>query len=1219
MNKKLLVASLSGIIIIGSWFYLGVDRTEEKIKILSEKKRVKASGYDKPNEFIEYMNGIRTKEGEGQSGYPTNYRMDELKKAQAVAPAMKKSVLSWKERGPGNVGGRTRAVLLDPDDPQNKWIAGSVSGGIWKTTNAGKSWIEIAPDLPNLAITALARSSSDKSTIYAGTGEGFGNPDGVRGDGLFISTDGGKNWSQIEATSKNKDFSYVNKIIVDSSNKDVLFVATNRGLFKSENGGEKWTTLYRNRGRIQDLEFSKDNINTLFITERGVGILKSIDAGVTWKKVLSSEEGRFEVEPSIDPNKLFAVNESSEYYFTSNKGESWSPVSTDQLGVSFLIAAGKSQGWYDLALATHPYTDNAFFVGGVSLGKIEVLENDVIQDKATVGSVVDNTGDVIKYIDFKSDFWNGKIGDGIADGSADISKSDFVSVELRFGAGLSQKAHRFTVAANSGKNKDGGAGVPASEYSYTDYIDVPFEVWDVTNKRQLMVSFRDNERDGEFNLISRDPDKSNKAREYVYIHAQEYKETADDGIAKQSGHLHKLMYYFWPVLQDKAEWKPDAIGYATFKINWGNVLKSKIWVVADPYGYNTENSINSNLHPDHHFLTTIKTDESQKKFAIVNGNDGGVALSTNNGKAFKQLPKGYNTSQFYGAAKVAGKSQYFGGTQDNGTFLSPENSTASSAFSFEIGGDGFEVVCHATDPDKMIGGAYNNYFRYTTNGGGSWNDLRSQGLWGDGPFISRLGSSDRDPDLLVAVGSKGVWISKNFGRTWSATSVDGNWPDEPKKLSSEIARISLADPNVIWAGGGMTTKRSINVSLDKGKSFKQTADFEPVKGYRISGMATHPTDQATAYLLFSGRGLPKVIRTVDYGKTWEDLSQFEDEKSQNGFPDVAVYSLLVMPYDTNIIWVGTEIGLFESKDGGATWHLANNGLPAVSVWQMSVRDKEIVVATHGRGIWTLDISGLDKSPVTSFVYATSEKTGFKANLLAAATKLEVYVDNEIAATYENVPEGEFAYELEIEDKDKYYSYIVAYTENGAFKSNTLQFEVSTVPMINSLNASGNKITIDLELWRYYDRIEILCNGEVVSIKEKPMLGERTESIELDRRLECEIVVKGYIGDKTYVSDSKTIDVILSSETIKKEVFNLKIFPNPITPDSKIEIKAPNRKRNIALQIVDMKGRVMMNRSVSYPDVITILPIEYSRFMQGNYTVRVNVDGEILTRRFAVEK
>ncbi|NBC18068.1 MAG: T9SS type A sorting domain-containing protein, partial [Bacteroidetes bacterium] len=137
----------------------------------------------------------------------------------------------------------------------------------------------------------------------------------------------------------------------------------------------------------------------------------------------------------------------------------------------------------------------------------------------------------------------------------------------------------------------------------------------------------------------------------------------------------------------------------------------------------------------------------------------------------------------------------------------------------------------------------------------------------------------------------------------------------------------------------------------------------------ITGLATHPTDPATAYALFSipasGNPTiksPKVLRTTDLGATWEDLTgTFTDGEtlSSTGFPDVAIYDLLVMPFDTDLLWVGTEIGLFVSEDGGQTWQRAETGLPAAAIWQLSIVDDQVVAATHGRGVWSVTLPELE--------------------------------------------------------------------------------------------------------------------------------------------------------------------------------------------------------------------------------------------------------------------
>jgi len=129
----------------------------------------------------------------------------------------------------------------------------------------------------------------------------------------------------------------------------------------------------------------------------------------------------------------------------------------------------------------------------------------------------------------------------------------------------------------------------------------------------------------------------------------------------------------------------------------------------------------------------------------------------------------------------------------------------------------------------------------------------------------------------------------------------------------------------------------------------------------ITGIGTHPFNNHKAYALFSIADAPKILETDDLGQTWRDISGFETNQleSNNGFPNVATYSLIVMPFDTNQIWVGTEVGLFESLDGGANWHYADNGLPAAAIYKMKIVNDEVVIATHGRGIWSVSLPELE--------------------------------------------------------------------------------------------------------------------------------------------------------------------------------------------------------------------------------------------------------------------
>ena len=94
---------------------------------------------------------------------------------------------SWTWLGPGNIGGRVRAIVIHPTTTTTMW-AGSVSGGIWKTTNGGVSWQSLDDFMANMAVSTLVMDPSDPNTLYAGTGEGFYNADGLRGAGVFKTT-----------------------------------------------------------------------------------------------------------------------------------------------------------------------------------------------------------------------------------------------------------------------------------------------------------------------------------------------------------------------------------------------------------------------------------------------------------------------------------------------------------------------------------------------------------------------------------------------------------------------------------------------------------------------------------------------------------------------------------------------------------------------------------------------------------------------------------------------------------------------------------------------------------------------------------------------------------------------------------------------------------------------------------------------------------------------
>lgn len=965
----------------------GIDEAQ-KFKL---KKRIRRDlGYTKfdgPDKYDEFHHAIRTEFGDQNPKYPQNYKIEEFNTARLDLMNYRNSneafslrtqrtfdTNSWIERGPANVPGRTRGLIVDPDDPsQNTWFAGSVGGGVWKTTNGGRSWTKITNDFPNLSTTVLAMADSNHDVIYVGTGEGFFNTGAIRGDGIFKSIDRGRSWIQLDATANNLNFSYINRIIVDPSNENILLTSTNTGIFKSIDGGLSWRQVFNSPlRRVQHIIFEPGNFSVQYAAINSTGVIKSLDGGETWSNtgVGIISNGRIEIAVSpVNPNIVFAASEGnmsgsgSDLLVSFNKGDSWELVVEANSGANVNWLG--SQGWYDNTILPHPFDENIVYVGGIQLWKITIVPGDGVGDKRILGVFERGTEEFIEYVNWGGPYLGGGLGRGEdwfnadENNPKDFSSDDYTSVELRFGSDKKQKAHRFTIP--TGRT----SGVAVLDYTYQDYIEVPFEVWDVDNNRQLMVSFRDQANNGIFDLIPRGDGEDTQSREYIFIHGYDYNDnTPNENIAQSGGFAYKLLYSMWPVLKEGLG-SLSNFPNSDLYIQYGEVNLKFRQTNHMTDAYNQIDSKNANVHVDHHNILPIITNSESKTFRLLNANDGGVYVS--NSSADPGFAPGtwsfagteYNTSQFYGVDKRRGADEYIGGMQDNGTWKSPGgiSSDKTTNWQFNIGGDGFNVVWNYFDSNKLIGGSQFNGIRRSLDGGVTWqaatNGLNDTGS-GSAPFITKLEASQMVPNRVFAVGRTGVWRSENFGGSWESSPISENW----QFGSFSNVKVSIADPNIVWAGGAMTNTARVFVSRDAGKTFQPVNNSSEAPAAVVTGIGTHPFDPNTAFLTFSAFGRTKILRTKDLGQSWEDITGFSDGVSSKGFPNVAVYSVIVLPNEPQTIWAGTEIGIFESTDDGASWNMLDGNLPAASIWEMKVVDDQVVVATHGRGIWSLTIPEL---------------------------------------------------------------------------------------------------------------------------------------------------------------------------------------------------------------------------------------------------------------------
>jgi hypothetical protein len=318
---------------------------------------------------------------------------------------------AWENLGPGNVGGRTRRLLIHPTTPGTMY-AGAVAGGVWKTTDAGANWAPLDDFLANLAVTALVFDPANPATLFAGTGEGFFNFDAVRGAGIFRSIDAGATWTQLAATTT-ADFHYVNDLVISPTSSQRLYAATRTGIFRSLDGGTSWTRVLDavspvNFNGCTDLAIKATGpADTVFAacgTFVQATVFRNTDAGGagSWDAVLT-EAGMGRTQLALAPsngNTIYALAASiapgpdrtgdgqGDYthglhavFRSTTNGDSGSWAArvrnTDAtVGNTLLLTNAPfavcqntfpNQGWYDNILAVDPIDENILWAGGVDL------------------------------------------------------------------------------------------------------------------------------------------------------------------------------------------------------------------------------------------------------------------------------------------------------------------------------------------------------------------------------------------------------------------------------------------------------------------------------------------------------------------------------------------------------------------------------------------------------------------------------------------------------------------------------------------------------------------------------------------------------------------------------------------------------------------------------------------------------------------------------------
>ncbi|PLX04143.1 MAG: hypothetical protein C0595_04515, partial [Marinilabiliales bacterium] len=344
-----------------------------------EGEKVKAGGWKQFKRW-EYYWEKRVNPVTGE--FPEVYAMERFEEYLKNNDGQRSVSGNWTSMGPSSSGGgyagigRINCVGFNPTD-DDKIYVGAAAGGIWKTTDGGSSWTAIGDDNAALGVSdIIVIDGVSDDIIYMATGDRDASD--TYSVGVLKSIDGGSTWTTTGLNWTQSQYYIINRLIMDPNDNDIMYAATNGGLYKTTNGAVSWSQI--STTTFKDLEFNPSNSTMLYASDGWGEIYRSTNSGSSWTSVHSESGGR---------NTRIAVsadNSSNVYVVMANSNSGLHGIfkSTDS-GATFtqVFSGGTAnlmdwacdgsgsggQGWYDLCLAADPNDADILFVGGVNTWK----------------------------------------------------------------------------------------------------------------------------------------------------------------------------------------------------------------------------------------------------------------------------------------------------------------------------------------------------------------------------------------------------------------------------------------------------------------------------------------------------------------------------------------------------------------------------------------------------------------------------------------------------------------------------------------------------------------------------------------------------------------------------------------------------------------------------------------------------------------------------------
>ena len=848
---------------------------------------------------------------------------------------------NWISRGPDNVGGRTRAIMFDPNDATNETVfAGGVSGGLWKNTNisnANSTWTRV--NIPeNLNISTIISDPNSSTTFYIGTGESYVAGD-VNGDGVWKSSDSGATWTKIfGGISGATSFQSASDITVNSPagiagnyqsfpttafgptitatlTADLILANDPTGVATEACNAFGATVTGKiaviRRGNCNFTDKVKNAQNSGAI---GVIMMNNVDGApvpmggtdstITISSVMISKADGDILETALNAGTVNGSLNLAAGTFTGNLVPGIQHINDMKIrnnsGVSELyVAAGDAL--YRTANATT-------YLGGPEYGLYKSVDGGANWSEVSMPLTANNRKHCPNDIEIASDnkIWVSTVESTLYNegGGVIFSSTDGVTFTTAYtvpDADRTQIAVSSTTANKVYVLAETSTGVTMRRTT-TGFVPV-FLVSNITppNDADTGISAGDFTRGQAFYDLMLEVDPTND--DIVFAGGIDAFKSSNQGIA-------------WDQL---THW------YGGFGFQ--------------------------NMHADQHAATFATNDASKMLFS----NDGGVFYSSNGGTTISERNKGLITGQFYtvgvGPTTAFPTGDVFaGGLQDNGTQLFQNASTTGPDSTTEpYGGDGAYTFFDQDGADRyFIRNYVFNQGINLYNFDGANVTINSEGT-NNGSFINP-GALDSNLDILYT--NYSTTASGNLIRRYSGI-----------KSSATLVKTTLSDasfdnrPTAFTVSPHTTTSSTLFVGTVLGDVFKITnanttpiwteIELQNVIVGSISDIEVGASENEI-FVTIHNYGVESIWYTNNGGTSWV--------AKEGNLPDMPVKSILQNPLNSEEVIIGTELGVWYTNNFSSAsprWSSSFNGMRNVKVLDLDVRnDNMVFAATYGRGVFS---------------------------------------------------------------------------------------------------------------------------------------------------------------------------------------------------------------------------------------------------------------------------